>query len=248
MKATICLSILITLLPLTALHAADEPTITRQQADAILSELKAIRETLARLAPQPAAPAAAQPAEALAPAAMKLDQEQVLGAANAPLTIVEFADYQCPFCQRFHTTTFEELRKKYVDTGKVRFVSVDFPLEFHQNAPQAAEGAHCAGDQGGFWKMREVLQLNAAKLSPADLPGYARSLYLDVPAFQACLASGKYKKVVEEERKKAASLAVSGTPTFLIGRTTREGVDGALLVGAQPLEAFEAAMQKLQTR
>jgi len=166
-------------------------------------------------------------------------------AADAPLTIVEFADYQCPFCQRFQATTFEELRKRYVDTGRVRFVSVDFPLEFHPNAPQAAEAAHCAGDQGQFWKMREVLQNNAAKLTPADLGAHARSLYLDTAAFQACLDTGKYKQAVLDEHRKAAALAVSGTPTFLIGRSTPNGVDGMLLVGAQPMAAFEAAIKQL---
>jgi len=156
------------------------------------------------------------------------------------VTIVEFTDYQCPFCRQFHSTTFDQIRKKFVDSGKVRFVTLDYPLEFHSNAEEAAEAAHCAGDQGQFWRMRDVLSLNATKLAPGDLTGYAQSLYLDTAEFRSCLDDGKYKALVAANQKKGAVAGISGTPSFVIGKSTEKGVDGVVFVGAQPFDAFEA--------
>jgi len=230
-----------------ALTAADElppavpdQGITRRQADAILTELKAIREALTHFAPAPAAPVAAAPMPVKA--VVDATGGETLGSNTALVTIVEFTDYQCPFCRQFHSTTFDQIRKKYVDSGKVRFVVLDYPLEFHSNAEKAAEAAHCAGDQGQFWRMRDVLSLNAAKLAPEDLTGYAQSLYMDVGVFRSCLDSGRYKELVEAGQKKGAAVGVGGTPSFVIGKTTTSGVDGVVFVGAQPLEAFEAAI------
>ena len=120
-----------------------EPGITRAQADEILDELRQIRQLLEKnAAAAPAAP------EAGGKVRVKIEKLPVLGDKNAPITMVEFTDYQCGFCQRFHMSTFPEIRKKFIDTGKVRFVSRDLPLDFHSNAMRAAQAARCAGDQG----------------------------------------------------------------------------------------------------
>ena len=92
----------------------------------------------------------------------------MLGDKNAPLTVVEFTDYQCPFCQRFHVTSYPDLKKNYIDTGKVRFYSRDLPLDFHANAMRAAQAARCANDQGQYWKMREIMSANPDKLDLAQ--------------------------------------------------------------------------------
>src|SRR6476659_2383693 len=113
--------------------------ITREQADAILSELKQIRTLLEKGQRVAAAP---QP-EPVVKASLKIGTEPALGSKDAPLTMVEFTDYQCGFCRHFHLTTFPEIRKKYIDTGKVRFVTRDLPLDFHANAFPAAEAARC---------------------------------------------------------------------------------------------------------
>jgi len=216
--------------------------ITRQQADAILAELKAIREALVRPAQPAAAPVAAP--EPRVKTAVETKGAEFLGSATAPVTIVEFTDYQCPFCRQFHATTFDQIRKKFVDSGKVRFVTLDYPLDIHANAEKAAEAAHCAGDQGQFWRMRDVLSVNAAKLAPEDLAAWAQGLYIDTKTFQSCLDGGKYKSLVVENQKKGTAAGVSGTPSFVIGKTTEAGVDGVLFVGAQPIEAFEAKIQE----
>ena len=194
---------------------AKEAGITQQQADAILSELKAIHELLART-PLAGAPVAAAVAPAPdAKASLKLDGMEILGSKDAPVTMVEFTDYQCPFCRQFHTTTFEQIRKKYIDSGQVRFVTLDFPLDFHANAEKAAEAAHCASDQGQFWRMRDILSQNADKLDPTNLLALARSLYLDGTAFKACMDSGKFTQLVSDNQKKGAAMGVTGTPSFL---------------------------------
>jgi protein-disulfide isomerase len=227
---------------------AGEPGITRRQADEILSELKQIRQLLeqqSKLAQDAAA--RPQPAQDPGPQRVKLrlDAGPVLGSAKAPVTIVEFTDYQCPFCLRFHTATFPDLKKTYIDTGKVRFYSRDLPLEFHSNAERAAEAARCAGDQGQFWKMRDVLGSNPSKLAAEDIAGYVKDVNLDAATFQACMDLGKYKKAIESDSKQAMALGINGTPSFIVGRSSAEGVEGEVIVGAQPLAGFEEKIKAL---
>lgn len=224
-------------LPLAGLWA-QEPGITRQQADAILNELRQIRLLLERVVGPPETGAPAR-------AVLRVPHEAWLGDKNAPLSMVEFTDYQCSFCRRFHMVTFPELRSKYIETGRLRFASRDLPLEFHSDAFRAAEAARCAGDQGQFWPMRDLLVSNAARLSEEDLLAYGQRLKLDVGALKACLESGKHRAAIRQDILEAVSLGVNGTPSFVIGRSTEQGVEGELLVGAQPLAVFEAKLKEL---
>jgi len=213
--------------------------ITREQADEILNELRQIRRLLEK---------DAHTAEIADPAGgvrMNLEGGPWLGNKDAPLTIVEFTDYQCSYCRSFHMATFGELKKKFIDTGKLRFASRDLPLEFHSNAEKAAEAARCAGDQGQFWQLRDRLISNASKLSPADITGYAKAVKLDMLQFQSCMDSGKYSETVKKDVATAESFGVSGTPSFLVGKSTREGVSGVIMVGALPIDAFEAKLKEL---
>jgi protein-disulfide isomerase len=226
-------------------HAAD-PGITKSQADAILAELKKIRELLEKNS-QPAV--AAHPA--VAPAqpekvAVAIRDSNALGSDKAPLTFIEFADYQCPFCRKFHSTVFDEIKKDFVDTGKVQYVSRDLPLPMHDHAPQAASAARCAGDQHGFWELRHLMITNQEKLSRDDILGYAGSLQLDVPAFAACVDAKRYDALIEQDAKDAADVGVQGTPTFILGRTGQKGkFEGVKIVGAQPYSVFEARIREM---
>jgi protein-disulfide isomerase len=213
-----------------------EPGITREQADQILDELRQIRQLLEQ---------GARPAEQGSGLRMDLEGVAWLGSKEAPITIVEFTDYQCTFCRRFHTETFPELKKQYIDTGKVRFASRDMPLDFHSNAARAAEGARCAGDQGRFWEMRDRLISNADKLSPVDIDGYAKALKLDTVQFGTCMQSRKYSATVKKETAVAEALGVTGTPTFLVGKSTHDGVSGELMVGAMPIDAFAEKLKDI---
>jgi protein-disulfide isomerase len=170
-----------------------------------------------------------------------------LGRPDAPLTIVEFTDLQCPFCQRYHRTTFEEVVRQYVDTGKARYVSVDFPLTtIHPFAQRAARAARCAGEQEYFWEMRHEILINNAQLSDATFDAAARALKLDEAAFKACLAdTTRFDEELRRDAALAATARVSGTPSFVIGRMSGRGLEGKLLVGAQPFDAFRIALEEL---
>ncbi len=219
--------------------AAQEPGITRQQADEILNELRQIRQLLEKQN----AKAPAQPQEQITHAKVNLEDSPMLGSKDAPLTIVEFTDYQCPFCQRFHATTFPELKKNYIDTGKVRFYSRDMPLDFHPNAMRAAQAARCAREQGQFWQLREVMSSSPDKLDLENLVADAANLKMDTNAFRACVSGGKYKDAVQSDVMEAMRIGANGTPSFVIGKSTPEGVDGELMVGALPYPMFDAKLK-----
>jgi protein-disulfide isomerase len=220
------------------LLAQQNTGITQQQADQILNELRQIRQLLEKQA-KPAQP----PAEQIVRAKMNLEGSAMIGNKDAPLTIVEFTDYQCPFCQRFHVTTYADLKKNYIDTGKVRFFSRDMPLDFHANAMRAAQAGRCAGEQGQFWALREVMSANPDKLGLEQILNFATGLKLDVNSLRSCITSEKFKAAVQADVLEAMRIGATGTPAFLIGKSTPEGVDGELLLGAMPLAAFEEKMK-----
>jgi protein-disulfide isomerase len=221
---------------------AQDTGITKQQADEIINELRQIRQLLEKQAKPAAQPQEPQPTEAK----LKLDGVEMLGSKDAPLTIVEFTDYQCPFCQRFFLTTFPELKKAYIDTGKVRFYTRDMPLDFHANAMRAAQAARCAGDQKQFWTLRDIMGAHPDKLDMASLVSYATDLKMDVPKFRTCIESEKYKNAVQSDVMEAMKIGANGTPSFVIGKSTPEGVDGELMVGAMPYGMFDDKLKALE--
>ncbi len=163
-----------------------------------------------------------------------------LGRADAPVTIVEFSDYECPFCQRFFATTLPAIKKDYIDAGKVRYVFRDFPLDqVHPLARKAAEAAHCAGEQAKYWEMHDALFRNPGALAPPQLAEHARAIGLDGPAFDECLSSGRHAARVERGLADGAAASVRGTPAFVIGKTKAgDVVEGTPIRGAQSLETF----------
>jgi protein-disulfide isomerase len=224
--------------------ASAQTTITSQQADEILKELRAIRGAIERLQiaapPQPQAPP--PPPEKVKIANVS---GYMLGRPDAPLTMVEFTDLQCPFCNRFALQTFDQLKKEYIDSGKVRFITRDYPLGFHPFALPAAKASRCAGDQGKFWELRNALVRNADKLSASFITQTAASLKIDMKAFEACTASAQYDPAIQKDVAEAGSCDVSGTPTFFIGKTSAQGIDGHRIVGAQPYALFQAKIEEL---
>jgi protein-disulfide isomerase len=225
-----------------AAGATQEPGITRQQAEEILQELRQIRQLLERQQ-QPAGP----------PAKIKMNLEgaQMLGSKDAPVTMVEFTDYQCPFCQAFHTQTFGELKKNFIDTGKVRFFSRDLPLDsMHPDAMRAAEAGRCAADQGQerFWKLRDIMSHHPDKLDLDSLLADAEFLKLDVTAFRVCVVSEKHKDDIQADMMEAMRIGSDGTPAFVVGKSTAEGIEGDLVVGAQPYNTFDLKLRSLDTK
>ena len=221
--------------------AAEDP-ITRDQAERLIQEIRQLREVLQQLrAPQPAAAAPQRPADEK----VKVDLRgtHVMGRSDAPVTMVEFTDLECPFCRTFHTGTFEQIKRDFIDTGKVRFVSRDFPLDFHANARPAALAVRCAGEQGKFWEMRHGVTVNGNALSRDTYFALARDLGLDMQGFGACFGNEKYKAAVDQDIAAAVAAGVSGTPTFVVGPTAPDGVEGQRIVGAVPYAVFEGAIR-----
>jgi len=158
-----------------------------------------------------------------------------MGDEDAPVTIVEFTDYQCGFCARHHNQTLAPLMSQ--NRGKVRYVVRNFPLSsIHPLAPKAAEAAECALDQGRFWDYEGRLFNNQMELGLDRLVGIARELGMDVAQFSACLESGQKASVVEKDLQEGRSYGVRSTPTFF--------VNGRQLVGAKPLGDFQALIDQ----
>lgn len=221
--------------------------ITQEQGDAILKELKGIRQLLQQQQTLLRRQNTARRAPAADPnVTIKLVDTYAMGSDKAPVTLVEFTDYQCPYCSRFHTTTFPQLKKNFIDTGKVRFISRDLPLHFHKNAFHAARAARCAGEQDKYWEVRHVLSSNPKNLSEPAIIKYAEELQLEMDQFQACLDSEKYKTEINKDIADANAVGITGTPGFIIGRTPTDGtLKGIKVKGAQGYASFAAKINKL---
>lgn len=178
---------------------------------------------------------------------MDVAQEPFKGDANAPLTLVELSDFQCPFCGRHVKKVMPEIMKNYVSTGKLRYVVRDFPLAFHKDAGKAAEAAHCAGKQGKYWEMHELLFDNPKALGAEHLPGYAAQLTLDADAFNACLEGGEFTQKIKTSQAEGSKAGVTGTPTSFLGRTQADGKVKLTkrITGAQPYPVFQQAIDAM---
>lgn len=197
--------------------------------------------------------AQAAPSEDTSPKKVSVDDDPVLGDNNAKVTMIEFVDYECPFCKRFYDQTLSQIKKEYIDTGKVKLVMRDLPLSFHQNAHKESQAAECAREQGGdsayFQYHDEIFKRttsNGTGLALDQLPIIATDIGLDGYALQQCLDTEKYKAEVDKDLADAATYGATGTPSFFIGKSTADGIiEGTPIVGAQPISAFKAEIEKL---
>lgn len=225
---------------------AKEQGISAKQADEIISELKQIHALLEKGGAPSVRPnlitAAPQPDEKVQ---LKMTETNFLGKADAPLTVVEFTDYQCPFCRQYHIGAFDQVTKNFIDTGKVRYFSRDLALEFHEHAKRAANAVRCAGEQEHYWDYRHTVFVNAAKLTRDDLLNYARDMKLDMDNFTGCVDTDKYKDAIQKDSADAGTVGISGTPAFVVGKVDSNGVlQGAKFVGALPYAVFEKKLNE----
>jgi len=160
------------------------------------------------------------------------DDDAVKGDENAPVTIIEFSEYECPFCVRFYEQTLPSIDEEYIKTGKVKLIFRDYPLSFHKNAQKAAEAAECAGEQGKYYEMHNKLFEDGVKGGVDSFKQFAKDLGLDTTKFDECLDSGAMESEVQKDFNEGASYGVSGTPAFFI--------NGVFVSGAQPFENFKA--------
>lgn len=173
--------------------------------------------------------------------------EHAIGAPQAPVTIVEFTDLECPFCAKFHSTTFPQLKRDYIDTGKVRFVTRDVPLEkLHPLALTAAKASRCAGEQGRFWEMRSQVLANNVALTRAAMTTFAVSLGVEPLKFDRCTDDpSRFAADLDKDRADALSIGVTATPTFVIGRVERGVLRGTRIAGARPYPVFDEQIKRL---
>ena len=221
---------------------AAEVEALKKGQEALQQDITKILEILEEVRPQKPKP--------FEPLSVSLDGVPFKGDPNAKVTIVEFTDYQCPFCSRHTTQTLPQLLKEYVETGKVRYYLREFPLKsIHPQAAKAAEAAQCAKDQGKYWEMHDVLFQNQRRLSDLDLLGYAEKLTLEPSAFRECLNSGKYTARVDADLQAGMAGGVAGTPSFFLGLTDPNDDSKIMatefLRGAQPYAAFKNSLDKL---
>ncbi|MBI2540932.1 MAG: DsbA family protein, partial [Deltaproteobacteria bacterium] len=206
-------------------------------------ELEAIKSLLQPRQPPPSV----QPVNLV----FSIDSDPFKGSKNAKLTLIEFSDYQCPFCARHLFQTAPQIEKDYIQTGKVRYVLKDFPIaSIHPQAFKGPEAAHCAGEQGKYWEMHGRLFANQKAMSPKDLSDHAQALALDMPKFQQCLDSGKHAAKIRKNLADGQKAGVQGTPSFFLALPEpNDGMVKAvrMIRGAQPYAAFKEAIENLLT-
>ena len=228
---------------LLSLPAARAQGMTAEQAAEMLNELKQIRQLLEKQVPPPPPPPPDENVNIEFPTS-----GNAMGKADAPLVFVEYTDIECPFCQRYHLDAFEQVKKEWVDTGKLRYYSRDFPLEFHPNARRAALAARCAGDQGKYWELRNTMIKNADQLGGDRIAGFAKGLGLDMKKFEGCLGSDFYKPAIDKDIAEGNNAGVTGTPSFVVGKLDKGRLVGLRLVGAMPYAQIEAKIREVMDK
>ena len=174
-----------------------------------------------------------------------LQGEPALGEASAPLTIVEFSDFECSYCRRFHEQVFPRLKSEYIDTGLVRFVHKDLPLPFHPHALPAAAAARCAGEQNRYWDLYAALFDQQNCLSCKGVLTIAAEEQLDTAALQTCMERKATVAVINANSSEASLHNISATPTFVIGPSQSDGsLDGQVIEGAMPWSTFKSTIDK----
>jgi len=213
-------------------------SVTTEELEKIISEIEIKTSQISQVPTQ-------QPTQRGTPIyEISIDDDPVKGDPNAPLTIIEFSDFQCPFCARFYSQTLPLLEENYIDTGKVKLVFKDLPLDrLHPNARATHIAAECANEQGKFWEYHDILfekqpQWQSLSTSNLDstLTNFAAGLGMQSTEFQACIESQEIADEVNDDTLEAASYGTTGTPTFFIGNE-KDGF--TKLVGAQPFTAFK---------
>lgn len=169
----------------------------------------------------------------------------ILGTEAAPVAIVEFSDLQCPYCARYALQTFPEIKRVYIDTGKVHYAAIDFPLPMHAYALPAAIAARCAGEQGKYWQYREGIFAAQAQLAPDSFDALASKLGLDAGKFNSCRRDVRQDARVREDLAMARQDGIASTPSFMIGRVVDGEFQGEVISGAKPFEEFAAKIEAL---
>tara|TARA_Y100001933_G_scaffold152540_1_gene150964 strand:- start:255 stop:980 length:726 start_codon:yes stop_codon:yes gene_type:complete len=191
-----------------------------------------------------------RPPEAALTTELLLAGEPAMGSNDAPLTIVEFSDFECSYCRRFHEQVLPSLKRTYIDTGLVRFIHKDLPLPFHRQARPAAAAARCAGEQNRYWDLYGALFDQQTCLECKGVVAIAEAINLDTSALQACMQREATQTLIRANLSEAELHNIRATPTFVIGPSRRDGTHhGDIVEGALPWAQFKALIdQQLQAQ
>ena len=250
MKTTLITSLAFCLLlsSVTAWPAStkDELEVIKATQAEMQKDLAEIKKLLKDGAPARIAPAKA----AFREQDVSIGDSPFKGEAKATVTLIEFSDYQCPYCSRHARNVMPQIISDYVDTGKVKYVMFENPIpSLHRNATGASLAALCAGDQGKYWEMHDIMFANQKGLDVDGLKSFAATIGLNSPEFDDCLDSKKFAKQVKDNIATAARVGVSGTPGFIVGLTDNADPGkarvSAYIKGARPFDSFKAEIDKL---
>ncbi len=205
--------------------------------DKILDELQKIRSTLQQMQTQNERP--------VFTTKLDVDKRPFIGSAEAAVAVVMFTDVECIYCKQFYEQTLPHLKRLFVETGKVRFYSLDLPGGKHSSAFMSAQAGRCAEVQGQFWPIRERMHANDKANDKASVEEFAADLGLDIPTFRQCIEGEQFKDAVMNDVLMATAAGVEGTPAFVIGKNTGGSIEGEVITGAMPLGIFQAKIKKL---
>jgi protein-disulfide isomerase len=226
---------------------AQTPTVEemaelKQNQEKMQKDLDEVKKFIAEHAPPKQKP--------FTPSAVNISGYSFKGNADAPVTLVEFTDYQCPFCKRHATGTLPQIVKEYVETGKLKYVLRDFPLnQIHPNAAKLAQATLCADDQDKAWGMHDRIFSAVKSPDPNKLSKDIKMLGLDAKEFTTCMTSEKYAAKIEASIAEGGNLGIRGTPAFFLGKTDMNDPGKVMatekIVGAQPFAKFKKAIDRL---
>jgi len=247
----LALSVSLVMPVVVAAQSSDDLKALRQEIESLKAGIGAVQrdvqdiKNLLQSLRQPAAPPSPVTPESME---MSLTDAHAKGGAGARLVLVEFSDFQCPFCGRHAKQTMPQIEREYVSTGKLLYVMRNLPLEqIHPDAFRAASAAECAGDQGKYWQMHEKLFGNQQALGAADLARYAQETGAEPAKFKQCMDADTHGAKVRQDLAEAQAAGITGTPTFFLGVTEGGGKVKVVrrIQGAQPFPVFKAAIDGL---
>ncbi|MBI1397375.1 MAG: thioredoxin domain-containing protein [Betaproteobacteria bacterium] len=229
----------------TPVLADDDTAALRREVQQLREELDAVRRDVQDIRKSMGPKRTATGWEIVEGMTIHPEGAPQLGADDAPLMLIEFSDYQCPFCARHFHETMPKLREAFVDTGRLRYMVADFPIErLHPLALKASEAAHCAADQGKFWAMHDRLFQSQRALEPWN--AHAEALGLDVAKFDECMSTGHYAEEIRRNVAQAYRAGVTSTPVFLLAKVGEDGIQVVRrLRGAAPFPVFKAEIEAL---
>jgi protein-disulfide isomerase len=180
---------------------------------------------------------------------ISLTGAKIRGSASAKVMLLEFSDYQCPFCGRHFRETMPQIEKTYIETGKIKYAFKDFPIEsLHRQAVKAHEAANCAADQDKYWPMHARLFMNPNPLGPEELKAHAAAVGVNLGTYQQCVDSGRHVQTVQQSINDAVSFGVTGTPAFFVGVVAPDGKSlkpSRFISGAHPFTRFKQEIDAL---